>query len=240
MKIFFALLLIVNIAFAVFQWLIPYEQLFVENKSTQAAEQLALLSENSVEPAAKAEIVAAASSATASTQSESSSAAVVAEAKVAEQLDPRLCYTIGPFKDKTRAQQVAGRYQGGSLKTDLKSSQEKEYLGVMVFIDGHKTREDAVKTAQGLAAKGIKDNIIINRPSEEILLSLGVFGLKKNAETHKARIEKLGYKVKTESRYRERTIYWIYNEQTSDIEQQNLLKTDDRNSGISQIGSQCL
>ena len=240
MKIFFALLLIVNIAFAVFQWLIPYEQLFVEKKTTPAAEKLELLSENSLEPKPKAETTTAAATTTKATQAESSLAAVVAALKGVEKVDPRLCYTIGPFKDKTRAQQVAGRYRGSSLTTDLKSSQEKEYLGVMVFIEGHKTREAAVKTAQGLSAKGIRDNIIINRPGEEILLSLGVFGLKKNAEAHKARIEKLDYKVKTESRYRERTIYWIYNEQASDIEQLNLLKADDRSSGISQIGSQCL
>jgi hypothetical protein len=45
MKVFFGLLLIVNIAFAVFQWLMPYEQLFVERKKIPAAEQLQLLTD---------------------------------------------------------------------------------------------------------------------------------------------------------------------------------------------------
>ena len=32
MKAFFALLLIANIGFAVLQWVLPYEQLFVESR----------------------------------------------------------------------------------------------------------------------------------------------------------------------------------------------------------------
>ena len=44
MKVFFALLLVANIAFAVFQWLLPYDQLFVEKKKIPAGEQLQLLS----------------------------------------------------------------------------------------------------------------------------------------------------------------------------------------------------
>ena len=45
MKVFFALLLIGNIAFAVFQWfLVPYDQLFVEGRKVPAAEELQLLS----------------------------------------------------------------------------------------------------------------------------------------------------------------------------------------------------
>ncbi|MCP4388143.1 MAG: hypothetical protein GY802_07595, partial [Gammaproteobacteria bacterium] len=45
MKVFFGLLLIVNVAFAIFQWLMPYEQLFVEQKKFPAAEQLQLLND---------------------------------------------------------------------------------------------------------------------------------------------------------------------------------------------------
>ena len=55
MKAFFALLLIGNIAFAVFQWLLPYDQLFVETSKVPAAEELQLLSQaNSPSPADQA------------------------------------------------------------------------------------------------------------------------------------------------------------------------------------------
>jgi len=58
MRVFFALLLIANIAFAVFQWLLPYEQLFVEQKKVPAAEQLQLLTDANTQVVSEAEVVA--------------------------------------------------------------------------------------------------------------------------------------------------------------------------------------
>ena len=45
MKVFFGLLLLVNVAFGVFQWLLPYDQLFFESRKIPLAEELQLLSE---------------------------------------------------------------------------------------------------------------------------------------------------------------------------------------------------
>ena len=109
----------------------------------------------------------------------------------------------------------------------------------MVYIDGHKSRDEAKKTADALATKGIRDYIIISDEDRSNVLSLGVFGLKKNADRHRDRIAKLDDRVKTEARYRDRTIYWLYNQQSSEASQQILLDSGDLESGISQIPSQC-
>jgi hypothetical protein len=45
MKVFFTLLLLTNIVFAVFQWLIPYEQLLPQASTSPVAEKLRLLGE---------------------------------------------------------------------------------------------------------------------------------------------------------------------------------------------------
>jgi hypothetical protein len=110
----------------------------------------------------------------------------------------------------------------------------------MVFIGGHNSRGAAITTANKLSARGIRDHIIINRPEQPNLLSLGVFGLKKNADRLKARVAKLDFPVETEARYRERTIYWLYVEQSSETELLQLLVDDEYDSGISQIPTQCL
>tara|TARA_R110002074_G_scaffold127844_1_gene267743 strand:+ start:178 stop:870 length:693 start_codon:yes stop_codon:yes gene_type:complete len=229
MKVFFGLLLIVNIAFAAFQWLLPYEQLFVEQKKVPLAEQLQLLADPTERIVSETEVVAAVE-----TEEPGVEALVVEDSS-----DKRLCYTIGPFKEKTRALEVSGRYSANDVKTELKSSLEKEYLGVMVYIDGHKSRDEAKKTADALAAKGIRDYIIISDEDRINVLSLGVFGLKKNADRHRDRIAKLDARVKTEARYRDRTIYWLYNQQSSESSQKILLDASDLERGISQIPSQC-
>jgi hypothetical protein len=245
MKVFFGLLLIVNIAFAVFQWLMPYEQLFVEQKKVPAAEQLQMLTDANTQVVSEAEVVAKVEAETDALEAavariekevEAERASLVTE----DSSDKRVCYTIGPIKDKARAIEISGRYSGKQARTSLKSNLEKEYQGVMVFIAGHKTRAEAVRTASKLAANGITDHIIVNSPDKPNVLSLGVFGLKRNADRLRARVEKLGFKVETESRYRERTIYWLYAEQSSEADVLQLLEATDNENGISQIPTLCL
>jgi hypothetical protein len=235
MKVFFSLLLIVNIAFAVFQWLLPYDQLFVENKKVPAAEQLQLLTNANVAIISESEVVAEVE-AEAEQQVEEVAAVLVTE----DASDRRVCYTIGPITDKARAIEISGRYSGNQAETALKSSLEKQYLGVMVFIGGHETRGAAITTANKLTARGIRDHIIVNHPDQSNLLSLGVFGLKKNADLLKARVARFNFPVQTEARYRERTIYWLYVEQSSEAELLHLLVDDEFDTGISQIPTQCL
>lgn len=248
MKAFFALLLIGNIAFAIFQWLLPYEQLFVETRKVPAAEELQLLSEANSAIVEQDEVVASVEQAQKQAPAAVETPATTAEPEPAEPellvtedvRDKRVCYTIGPVKDKARAIEISGRYSGRQVRTTLKSSLEKQYLGMMVFID-NKSRAEALKTANRLSVKGIRDHIIINetgRPQHR--LSLGVFGLKKNADRLQQRAQKLGFKAETEARYRERTIYWVYAEQSSEAELMRLLRAPEFEDGISQIPTQCL
>ncbi|MBT8437843.1 MAG: hypothetical protein KJP11_10755 [Gammaproteobacteria bacterium] len=240
MKVFLGLLLIVNVAFAAFQWLLPYEQLFVETKKIPAAVELELLSEAKVEIVSEEKVVAEATAKEAEAKAEKPAQIRYEALVVEDSSDKRVCYTIGPFKDRERAVEISGRYSGKRADTELKSSLEKDYQGVMVYIAGHKTREDAIKTANGLARKGIRDHIIVNNPDNPYILSLGVFGLKKNADRHATRVKKLGFNAETEARYRERTIFWLYAEQSSETEYLLLLDDADYDTGINQIPTECL
>ncbi len=235
MKVFFTLLLIVNIAFAVFQWLLPYEQLFVEKKKIPAGEELQLLYDANAAIISESEVVAEVEA-----KAENPITILQDTLTTEDASDRRACYTIGPLKDKARAIEISGRYSGNQAETSLKSNLEKDYQGIMVFISGHETREDAVKTADKLAEKGIRDHIIVNNPGNQYILSLGVFGLKKNADRLRIRVAKLNFPVETEARYRERTIYWLYAEQSSESELLQLLNDAEFDDGISQISTRCL
>lgn len=224
MKIFFSLLLLANIGFGLMQWLLPYEQLFVETSEIDLSERLRLLKEpeksvvidgdNSIPKDSKLLV------------SENSGNQLV-------------CYTVGPFKDKTRALEISGRYSSNKIKTELKSSKDREYLGVMVFLAGHETRGEAVKTAEKLATQGIRDYIIVNETDKSNVLSLGVFGLKKNAERLSEKLRQLNYPVQSEARYRDRTIYWLYYQRSNENEMELLIDQKDIDNGISQIPGQC-
>ena len=226
MKIFFSLLLLANIGFGLMQWLMPYEQLFVENPKIELAEELKLLKDP-----IKSTVVEADES---SIESDSNHP-LVSENSEAQPL----CYAIGPFKDKTRALEVSGRYSTQNIKTQLKSRLEKEYMGVMVYISGHKTREEAKARGDKLSSHGITDRIIVNEEGKSNVLSLGVFSLKKNADRLSARLKKLKYPVETEPRYRDRTIYWLYYQQSNESDLPLLLDDQDVAKGIGQIPGEC-
>ena len=245
MKVFFGLLLVVNIGFAAFQWLLPYEQLFEKPPGIPAAEKLQLLSDSNAKPISESEIIAEVEAETSAIEQAVAQIEAEVEAEQArlvneDNTDKRVCYTIGPIKDKSRAVEISGRYSSKQVETSLKSSLEKEYQGVMVFIGGHKNRDEAVATANALTEQGIKDHIIVSAPDRPNILSLGVFGLKRNADRLKARVEAMKFPVETEARYRERTIYWLYGEQSSESDTVRLLEDDDFDTGISQIPTQCL
>ena len=195
MRAFFYLLLLTNIVFLLVQWLYPYEQWAPQPRALAAAERLRLLDES--ETLAANEVVSDAP------------AAATGEPQGGQVAPERLCYTLGPFKEQTEAQEAAARLRAAGIEVSLRPSQEQEYMGTMVYIGPHDTRQQAVAVARELADKGVRDYIIFSDPDKLNSLSLGVFGLKKNAERRKAQLEKLGYDVKTELRYRQRTIYWL-------------------------------
>ena len=226
MKTFILLLLLSNIAFAVFQWWVPYEQLLTPGPAPAVAEQLQLL--NEVEPAP---VVAIDPPLLQTPESSPSTAESF--------INVTLCYTLGPFKQQSVMQEAVREFRRNGVEIDSRSSIEKEYMGMMVFINNHPTREQAVATAEALLAKGVREYIIVNEPGKTNALSLGVFGLKKNAEQHQRRISALGYRVQTEARYRNRTIYWL---DYTQLESQNLNPLVDglrQSLGVSRITRQC-
>jgi hypothetical protein len=224
MKVFFTLLLLTNIVFAAFQWLVPYEQLMPQASNVEVAEKLKLLDEVEVSAAPRVEPQ------TPQRQTVTSTAA---------NLSGPLCYTLGPFKEQQMAQEAAAQFKRHKISITSRSSVEKEYMGLMVYIDGHDSRRAAIDTAESLKEKGIRDYIIVNEPGKSNILSLGVFGLKKNADGLTARVAKLGFQVKSEPRYRNRTIYWLDYSQQENEDISQLIDQLKQEQGISRISRQC-
>ncbi len=228
MKAFFFLLLLTNIIFALVQWMLPYEQVMSNAQPSLATESLRLLDESDT-PVEQELLEELKVGSLGNNEKVGNSPAT----------PDQLCYTLGPFKEQQSAQEVALKFKQNKIPISSRSSEEKEYRGMMVYVDGHDSRADAVATADSLAEKGVRDYIIVNEPGKTNILSLGVFSLKKNAERRYNKIAKLGYSVKSEARYRNRTIYWL---DYSESENDNLTRFIDMlkiEKGISRISRKC-
>ena len=151
----------------------------------------------------------------------------------------RLCHAIGPFADQEQARAVAQRYRDRGAATQLKSASEKQYVGTMVYIDGHKTREAALATARDLQAKGIEDFWVLNEPGKQNAISLGVFGQQQDAVRLRDRIAAMDYPAKIEERYRQRTVHWLHVGQPGGAQALKLLSTEELDSGIRQVPGDC-
>ncbi len=226
MKAFFYLLLLTNLVFLLVQWLYPYEQWARPNQPLAAAERLRLLDEG--EPGS---MVAKAR------QRKPKAAGVAAETR--PRLSARLCYTLGPFKKKTEAQEVAQRFRAAGIEVSLRPNEEREYMGMMVYLGPHDSRKQAIQVSRELADKGVREYIMFNEPGKMNSLSLGVFGLKKNAERRVAELERLGYRPKTERRYRRRTIYWLDYDRAEPDSLRRWIDKLKGQRGISRITRQC-
>ena len=103
MKVFFGLLLVANIAFAAFQWLLPYDQMFAQPSGIPPAEELQLLSDSDIKPVSESEVIAEVEAETRAIEKAVAAIESEMEAEQVQQLteeetDPRICYTIGPIK----------------------------------------------------------------------------------------------------------------------------------------------
>ncbi len=151
----------------------------------------------------------------------------------------RSCFKIGPFERQARALAVGNRYRSSGVKIEMTSSVDRRFVGEMVYIDGLATREEALATAEKLKGQGISDFLVLNETGKRNALSLGVYGLRRNAELVKARAEAMNYRVKTEGRYRERREFWLHGEQSGAQESLDLLDPADRQAGVQRTPSTC-
>jgi len=119
------------------------------------------------------------------------------------------CYTAGPFRSKATLQQATDYFVSLGTKPQQRSIEENQYIGMLVYLPSQPSRKDAVRIAEKLAAKGVKDYMLLNEPGKRHSLSLGVYGLKKNAEKRIKTLSKLNYKAQSEARYKKNTVYWV-------------------------------
>lgn len=149
------------------------------------------------------------------------------------------CYTAGPFQDSDRLQQATNFLSGLAIDYEQRSSIEKQYIGMLVYLPSHESRKAVVNVAEELVSKGVKDYMLLNEPGKSHALSLGVFGLQKNAQKRVEALAKLNYQALTEARYKKKTIEWLDYQIKGQIEQINLAEQQMKDLNVSQIERNC-
>jgi len=149
------------------------------------------------------------------------------------------CYTAGPFQTSENLQLASSFFNDSNIQFQQRSIVENYYIGMLVYIPSQPNRKSVIAMAESLAAKGVKDYMLLNEPGKKHSLSLGVYGLKKNAEQRIKTLSKLNYDAKSEARYRKKTIYWLDYELEDTVEQTSLSAQEMKSLNVSQIQRNC-
>lgn len=122
----------------------------------------------------------------------------------------RLCQAIGPFPERAQAEEFMGALAASGRELAIRAAQIEQPSGYWVYLPSM-PRDEAERTIDDLAAKGVKDYFL----GRQNFISLGVFSDKRSAETRVRDITVLGYAPRLEPRFLTREVFWIDLEESS-------------------------
>jgi cell division septation protein DedD len=151
----------------------------------------------------------------------------------------RECFTLGPYRDRDRADDVADRIREAGLPASRRSSVERVLRSYWVLIPPLPNEEAADAIAAQLKRRGVKDFFVTEEPPNAV--SLGVFSQRRYADRRVSEMERLGYEVEVEPIYRDRTVYWLDYETRSDnsVPEQVWRGSVPDGSGVERLPREC-
>jgi len=120
-----------------------------------------------------------------------------------------VCKRIGSFDKEDDAIAAEEWFIDKKLKTERKVGQEKVWLGHWVYLPKYPTRDAAVKVAEALREKGVKDLFIEIVTPYKNSISLGLFKQRGGAEKRSKQIQELGYQTRIGAKESDRQVFWV-------------------------------
>ncbi|WP_316367686.1 hypothetical protein [Candidatus Thiodiazotropha sp. CDECU1] len=129
--------------------------------------------------------------------------------KTAE-VEPPVCRTVGFLDTRSEAEIISVSLRALGLKPDLQSETSNQQAGFWVLIPPQASRRDAIDISNRLEKDGVSDLWRFTSGDLVHAISLGLFRNKERAEARNKEITALGYEVIVKPRYRQKTKYWLY------------------------------
>jgi hypothetical protein len=118
------------------------------------------------------------------------------------------CISVGPFRDVAEAAHAASTLRGGGYDPRQRVAEGEVWAGVWVYLPIAASRSSEQMLAK-LKAGGIEDALEMPGPSEGSVISLGLYGDSKRAQTRVAQAQSLGFNPALADRKRTGDVYWI-------------------------------
>ena len=119
------------------------------------------------------------------------------------------CYTVGPFIDKKIATTTATQLLKQDLKTAQRVAITQHLTGYWVVLNRETDLAEARLLITELKGKGLSDVTIVPVGNKRYAISLGFYSRPDTMNSRKRALTMLGYDVNVEERYRNKTHYWL-------------------------------
>ena len=119
------------------------------------------------------------------------------------------CISVGPFRDVSEAAHAATTLRGGGYDPRQRVADGDVWAGVWVYLPLPPTKAAGDQMLAKLKAAGIDDALEMPGPNESSVISLGLYGETKRAQTRVAQVQALGFNPGIADRKRSGNVYWI-------------------------------
>jgi hypothetical protein len=121
----------------------------------------------------------------------------------------RTCVTVGPFSNEEDADSAVMAYSSESMRTNLRSTTGKVFLGHWVQIRNIADAATASYMIEKLAAGGLTDAYAVQTEEDGLTISLGLFGSIERAERIELQAKSLNLPAEVSPGTRNGTVYFV-------------------------------
>ncbi len=119
------------------------------------------------------------------------------------------CITVGPFRDVAEASHAASLLRGGGYDPRQRVVDGEVWAGVWVYVPIPASPVAGEQLLTKLKAAGIDDALEMPGPADASVISLGLFGDQKRAQSRVAQVQALGLNPGIVDRKRTGNVHWI-------------------------------
>ncbi len=119
------------------------------------------------------------------------------------------CVTVGPFRNNSDAAAASAQYDAEEMRTSLRSSRGKIFVGHWVQIRDIASRQAGNKILRQLREGGLSDAYIVETDDEGMKISLGLFGDVERAEKIELQARSMDLAAEITPRMSEGTVYFV-------------------------------
>ena len=154
-------------------------------------------------------------------------------------LNSARCYTLGPFKTKSAANNLNNELDDLGISAVRRMSKDNSRQGYWVFIPPEENRKAAKAHVDALKAKGIKDYFLVATGERTNAVSLGVYSKSDLAQRRLDEIKGLGFSAELEKVDLPLREYWLDWPVEQTLAADVLEKFRQQNPGIGQTERAC-